>query len=91
MEIAIVISVIIVCILLYYFIGTVLNFIIGFWPIILCAPVCVVIGFFGGWAGAILALVLISVVEILTTSKWYSSDIYFACSDWVEKKFNFKD
>lgn len=91
MEIAIVVSVIIACVLLYFFIGMVLNFVIGFWPIILCAPVCVVIGFFGGWTGAIAALLLIMVVVGLTNSKWHSSDTYFAWSDWVEKKFNLKD
>ena len=75
--------------LLYFFIGAVIKFIIGWWILIFAVPVAIAIGSFGiGWA--FLALILIGLATI-ANNEWHSCSIYFKIEEKVERIFYFHD
>jgi hypothetical protein len=90
MEFLIIISGIILLIILYFMFGIFLKLIWGWFPLFLGVISGITIGFFGGWLGAIVGLILV-ISSINLTNLWQDSALYLKFEDSIEKKFYFKD
>ena len=90
MELIAVIAIVVGLFILYFLAGITLQFIWGWWPLIIATPVSIFVGVSYGWVGAIFGFTLF-LAAISANNNWQSAALHAAVSSRIETLFNFKD
>jgi len=90
MELIAVIAIIVGLVIFYFLAGMALQFLWGWWPLIIATPSSIFVGFSYGWIGAILGIAIFF-AAISATNSWQSAALHAVVSSRIENLFNFKD
>lgn len=90
MEFILLIAGIITLVLGYFFLGILVKFFVAWWILILGSPLLLVIGFYLGWGGAILAILGLFLL-MSANNKWHDHDLYLNLERKIDKAFYLSD
>ena len=81
---------IVLIIILYFFIGIILKFMLVWFPLIIGSIISLILILLGGYVKAIIAF-LIFFLFLMLNNKWQSSQLFFQLEKIIDKFFYFKD
>lgn len=90
LEFLLLVTVLIVVLIGYFFIGMLIKFLWGWFPLIIAIFLGITIGLYGGWANAVFGFIFI-IGAIIGTNAWHGSSLYLRCEEAIEKLFYFHD
>jgi len=90
MQLLIIVGVLILLVISYFFIGMILKFLLGWFPLLIGLILGLIIGLATGWIGAIIGLIVI-IASFSVTDKWQNSNTYEKYEKIINDKFYFND
>lgn len=90
MKLLIIIGIVIGLVVLYFSIGMLLKFLWGWWILTLAIPLCIFIGVYFGWLGAIGGLVGF-IIALNINNEWHNNQLYLNISKKIDGAFYFSD